>query len=122
VRYFLSRHIPRPHTILLVESGARSLVEKVAPGLRGAWGPEVEIDLVTCFSGLPAGFPPHTRVYRTGEYRGAEGRRTLFEELRENRYAIMGIVCSGEPILFKWKLAIAWQVPAKIFIINENGD
>jgi len=122
VRYFVSRHIPRPHKILLVESGARSLVEKIAPGLKEAWGDGVEIDLVTCYSGLPADFPPYTRVYRTGNYRGSEGRSKLFDELRENRYAIMGIVCSGEPILFKWKLAIAWHVPAKVFIINENGD
>jgi hypothetical protein len=122
VRYFLSRHIPRPHKILLVESGARSLVEKVAPGLKAAWGEDVEIDLVTCYSGLPAGFPPYTRVYRTGNYRGREGRRRLFDELRESRYALMGIVCSAEPILFKWKLAIAWHVPAKVFVINESAD
>lgn len=122
MRYFVSRHIPRPHSILLVESGARSLVEKVAPGLRESWGADVELDLVTCFSGLPDGFPPHTRVYRTGNYRTREGRRKLFRQLRENRYALMGIICSGEPILLKWKLAIAWQVPAKVFIINENGD
>jgi hypothetical protein len=122
MRYFLSRHIPRPHSILLVESGSRSLVEKVTPGLREAWGDDVDLDLVTCFSGLPEGFPEYTRVYRTGNYRGGEGRRKLFDELRENRYAIVGIVCSGEPILLKWKLAIAWHVPAKVFLINENGD
>lgn len=122
MRYFLSRHIPRPHSILIVESGARSLVEKIAPGLREAWGPDIELDLVTCFSGLPAGFPPYTRAYRTGNYRTPEDRRKLFDELRGNGYAIMGIICSGEPILFKWKLAIAWHVPAKVFLINENGD
>ena len=122
MRYFLSRHIPRPHRILIVESGARSLVEKVTPGLREAWGNDVDLDLVTCYSGLPEGFPEYTRVYRTGNYRGPEGRNRLYRELREGRYALLGIVCSGEPILLKWKLAFAWHVPAKIFIINENGD
>ena len=34
----------------------------------------------------------------------------------------MGIVCSGEPLMTKWKAALLWQVPAKVFVINENGD
>ena len=122
MRYFVSRHIPRPHNILLVESGARSIIEKITPGLREAWGADVELDLLTCFSGLPAGFPHYTRVYRTSNYRTKQSRRQLISELKNNRYALIGIVCSGEPILFKWKLAIAYHLPAKVFIVNENGD
>jgi hypothetical protein len=34
----------------------------------------------------------------------------------------MGIVCSAEPIMTKWKWALAARLPAKIFVINENGD
>jgi hypothetical protein len=34
----------------------------------------------------------------------------------------MGIICSGEPIMAKWKAALALRLPAKIFVINENGD
>src|SRR5690349_5091363 len=45
VRYFLSRQIPPTDAILLVESGSRSLVEKVIPGLRETWGDEIPIDL-----------------------------------------------------------------------------
>ena len=122
MRYFISRHIPCPHTILLIESGARELLEKVLPGLRQAWGDEVSIDLVTCYARLPRGFPPYTRVYRTGEYRGREARRRLYTELRQNRYALAGMICSGEPILLKWKWSIALRIPAKLFLINENGD
>ena len=32
------------------------------------------------------------------------------------------MICSGEPILMKWKWAIALRIPAKIFLINENAD
>jgi len=123
VRYFLSRRIPPTDSILLVESGSRSLVEKVISGLRETWGDEINIDLVTCFSKLPQGFQPETtRAYRVTEYRGKAGRQTLYKELATNRYGLMGIVCSGEPLMTKWKWVLALRIPAKIFVINENGD
>ena len=37
-------------------------------------------------------------------------------------FAALGILCSGEPIMTKWKWWLAAKVPAKIFIINENAD
>jgi hypothetical protein len=122
MRYFLSRHIPQPHRILLVESGSRNLMEKVRPVLRESWGEHVEIDLLTCYARLPEGFPPETRVYRTTDFRGREGRKRLYAELRENGYALAGIVCSGEPIMLKWKWAVAYHLPAKVFLINESAD
>ena len=123
MRYFLSRRIPEPRAILLVESGSRGLLEKVVPGLRQAWGGNTALDLVTCYARLPEGMgAEHTRVYRTNEYRGREGRRRLYGELERNEYGLMGIICSGEPIMTKWKWALALRLPAKIFIINENGD
>ena len=123
MRYFLSGRLPSPAAILLVESGSRVLMEKVIPGLRQSWGPEIPIDLVTCYSGLPRGFAePDTRVYRVTDYRGRDGRRRLYRELASNRYGLLGIVCSGEPIMTKWKWALALRLPAKVFVINENGD
>lgn len=81
------------------------------------------MDLVTCYSKLPQGFQPATtRVYRVTDYRGREGRRRLYRELSRNRYALMGIVCSGEPVMNKWKWVLTLRLAAKIFIINENGD
>lgn len=122
MRYFLSRRIPEPQSILLIESGSRSLLEQVGPGLRQTWGDDVPIDLVTCYARLPEGFPENTRVYRTADYRGREGRRKLYRELAERRYGLVGMVCSGEPIMMKWKWALALRIPAKVFVINENGD
>jgi hypothetical protein len=123
VRYFLTGRLPKVTSILLVESGTRGLIEGLIPGLRQAWGQEIPIDLVTCYSALPKGFEAHnTRVYRVGDYRGRAGRARLYRELAKNRYALMGIVCSGEVVLAKWKWVLALRIPAKIFIINENGD
>jgi len=123
VRYFLTGRHPKVESILLVESGSRGLLEGLVGGLRQTWGDGVWIDLVTCYSSLPRGFEPHnTRIYRVGDYRGGAARRRLVAELRRNRYAYLGIVCSGEIVMEKWKWMLAFRLPAKIFIINENGD
>lgn len=123
MRYFLSRRLPPADAILLVESGSRGLVEGLLPSLRETWGEEAFIDLVTCYSKVPKGCAPETtRIYRVTDYRGREGRRKLYAELKRNRYAILGIICSGEPVMLKWKWMLAARVPAKVFVVNENGD
>ena len=123
MRYFLSRRLPEAESILLVESGARGLLEKLLPKLRESWGGGVPVDLVTCYARIPQGFPQDsTRVYRVPGYRGWEGRRKLYRELAGNRYSHVGILCSGEPIMTKWKWVLALRLRAKIFIINENCD
>lgn len=123
MRYVLRRGHPPVSAILLVESGSRHLLERVLPNLRQNWGPDIFIDLVTCYSGLPEGFRPETtRVYRVGDYRGRPLRRQLYRELQKNGYTFCGIICSDEPVMMKWKWALALRVPAKVFIINENAD
>jgi hypothetical protein len=123
VRYVLTRRDPRVTAILLVESGSRHLLERLIPTLRATWGEEIFIDLVTCYTTLPQGFRPETtRLYCVTEYRGRESRRRLYAQLLANHYAYTGIVCSGEPLMTKWKWAVALRVPAKLFIINENAD
>ena len=123
MRYFLTGRQPKVNAILLVESGTRGLLEGVIGGLRQTWGDAVFIDLVTCYSSLPKGFEPHnTRVYRVGDYRGGAARGKLYRELAANGYSLMGVICSGEVVMAKWKWMLALRIPAKIFIINENGD
>jgi len=123
MRYFLTGRMPAVRSILLVESGARRLLEGLLPHLRTTWAGDVRIDVVSCFSSLPRGFDAETtRVYRVGDYRGRTARRALYRELAANGYSHMGMVCSGEPLMTKWKWALAWQIPAKVFLINENGD
>jgi hypothetical protein len=119
VRYFLRRRQPPVERILLVESGARHLIERVVPGLRQTYGAAIPIDLVTCYAGAPAAIDA---VHRVSEHRGPEGRRKLYRALKANRYSIMGMVCSAEPIMTKWKWALAARLPVKVFVINENGD
>jgi len=123
VRYLFSGRLPEATSILLVESGSRGILENVIAGLRRSWGADVRIDLVSCFANLPRGLDAAgTRVFRVSDYRGRRARGLLYRELRARKYSMMGIVCSEEPLMMKWKWALALRVPAKIFIINENAD
>ena len=122
MRYFLSRRAVPLTGVLLIESGSRSLIEGIAPKLRATWAGDVPIDLLTCFGGLPAGFGPETTIYRTTDYATPERRSELLRQLRTRNYSMVGMICSGEPIMTKWKWMIALRLPVKVFIINENGD
>src|SRR4029077_20316933 len=114
---------PEVHAILLVESGSRHLLERLVPVLRENWNHDIFIDLVTCYNTLPEGFRPETtRLYCVADYRGRELRRQLYRQLGRNGYTFVGIVCSAEALMTKWKWALALRMPAKLFIVNENGD
>ena len=123
MRYLLSQHIPPFRRVLLVESGSRYLIEHLLPGLY-KHNPGLErVDLVTCYPGLPKGFDESRGVvYRVTDYLGRPARKGFYQKLRGEGYNILGIVCSGEPIMTKWKWALTAQVPAKTFLLNENGD
>jgi len=122
VRYFLSGRSPEVNAILLVESGSRGIAEAVAPILYRNHE-NTRIDLVSCFATLPRGFDAATtRIYRVADFRGSEGRGKLYKLLRQNGYSAVGIICSEEPLMTKWKWALALKVPAKVFIVNENSD
>ena len=119
MRYFLRRRIPSSSRILLIESGSRSITDTVLPRLQAQFGSEVPIDLVTCFAEPAIGA---ARIYNVNDYRGRERRLALLRELRAGGYAIAAIICSGEPILSKWKWGLVALLPAKFLVINENGD
>ena len=122
MRYFFRRRIPEPTRLLLIESGSRRLLENLLPDLRKTYG-EIPIDLVTCFGGLPAGLDPaSTTAYNVNDYRGRAARKRLYTSLIAAHYEVIGMICSAEPILGKWKWALAAHLPAKIFVLNENGD
>jgi hypothetical protein len=123
MRYFLTTRCPETSRILVVESGGRHLIEGFIPHLRLEHGPEIPIDLVTCYAGLPAGLDEGSgTVYRVSDYRGRVGRRQLFRKLLASRPSVLVIICSGEPIMTKWKWAIAALLPSKVRVLNENGD
>ncbi len=122
MRYFISRRVPPFTRVLLVESGSRQLLEDLLDGLYDVH-PEMTADLLTCYAGVPAKFnPARGRVYRVGDYPSSQTRKGFYRELTANGYTVVGMVCSAEPIMTKWKWMIAARLPAKVFILNENGD
>lgn len=122
MRYVLSNRSPEGRRLLLIESGSRSLAEGILPHLQSDWAESYELDLVTCYGGLPKGLGESNRVYRVADYGSPEKRKELLAELRSREYAYIGMICSAEPIMTKWKWMLALRIPAKVFIINENGD
>lgn len=114
--------IPKFRRVLLIESGSRDLLEGMIPGIYKAHGRDVLIDVITCYGGDPVGLAASATVYRLSYYAGTDGRRRLVDELRRNDYNVCGMICSGEVIMSRWKWYLAFQVPAKTFVLNENGD
>jgi len=119
LRYFFRRDFPADTKILLIESGSRHLIENVVPTLRRIFPANTGIDLVTCYPGVPRGFDG--KVYRITDYR-PDGRHQLLADLAAGGYTLGGIICSGEPIMTKWKWWLAAKLPLKFFVLNENGD
>ncbi len=127
MRYFFARRGPSPDAppsrMLLVESGSRSVLESGIERFRSIYGDLVQFDLLTCLPGLPQALnPASTRVFRVTECRTRADRRKLLGAIRRQGYRLLGIICSDEPVMTPWKIAVAAILPAKVLVFNENAD
>jgi len=122
MRWVLSQAPPTGKRILLIESGSRAILEGIIAHLNANWGEGMPMDVVTCYAGQPEGLDEKSRVFRVADYGTPERRQEFLRELRGREYAYAGMICSAEPIMNKWKWWLALKVPAKFFVINENGD
>jgi hypothetical protein len=120
LRRFWSLATPPLRRVLLIESGSREYAEN---WLRWLYTENANacVDLLTCFDGQPACLH-NGAVFRTQDYVDKPSRRALIDEFRRNRYDVIAVMCTGEPVMTKWKWYIAAAVPAKILIVNENAD
>jgi hypothetical protein len=122
MRHFFTRSVPPFSRVLLVESGSRELIEHLLPVLYQNHV-EMTCDLVTCYAGSPKNFRENQgAVYRVTDYPDGRTRQRLYEQLNANKYSILGIICSAEPIMTKWKWMLGARLPGKVFVLNENGD
>lgn len=107
----------------MIESGARHILEQHLAWLKANCPDFEHIELVTCYPGTPKGFDESRgTIHRVYEYQGRARRKELYAKLEESRPDICAVICSGEPIMTKWKWAIGWQTTAKVVIVNENAD
>ena len=106
--------------MLLVESGSRSIQEKAIEVIRRVYPECEQIDVLTCYAGSPSGV--NGRIYRVSDYTAPEARDKFFAQLKAAGYPAIGILCTAEPIMTKWKFAVAARMPAKLMVINENAD
>lgn len=106
--------------MLLVESGSRSIQEKAIEVIRRVYPECEQIDVLTCYAGAPQG--ANGRIYRVSDYATPDARDKFFAELKSAGYPAIGMLCTAEPIMTKWKFAAAARLPAKLMVINENAD
>jgi hypothetical protein len=120
---FFSRRIPNLDRVVLVESGPRPLFDGFVGRLYDIHGQHIRVDLVTCYSGQPQGFrESNGAILRVQDYRGWEGAKRMAAELRERQPTVLGIICSGVPVMAKWKWLLFAALRSKVFVMNENGD
>ena len=123
MRLFLRRWTPPFTRALLIESGSRSLLENFIPWIYTTFGASSRIDVVTCYGGAPRGLDPdNSRVFNVADYGGPDGRGRLLADLLGRDHTVAALICSGEPIMTKWKLWLTWKLPLKMLVLNENGD
>jgi len=122
MRHFFRRSIPPFSRVLLIESGSRELFERLLPSLYENYS-GMTCDLVTCYAGVPKAFREEQgAVYRVSDFPAGPARQRLYKELSGNGYSILGVICSAEPIMTRWKWMLAARLPGKVFVLNENGD
>lgn len=123
MRYFFRRRVPKLERVLLIESGSRHILEAFLRRFPANHPEAGGFDLVTCFDGVPSPLTSGSaRVWRVSDYGGASARRRLLRELREAGHPAAAMLCSGEPIMTRWKWALAVLLPVKVLVVNENAD
>jgi hypothetical protein len=134
MRWFISRAVPEPTRVLVLESGPRAVAERLIPRLREVFGPGTPIDLLTCLPSDPVSLrvdplalPPDRggsgqQVWRVTEYADRRARWRLLREIRSRRYPITAVVCANSALMASWRTAALWMFPSKFLIVNENAD
>jgi hypothetical protein len=122
VRRFLVRAQPSFERILLIESGPRESGDKA---LRFLYGVKraAQIDLLTCFSTAPDSFDAARGcVYSVHDREVVANRSRFIGKLARNPYTLVAVLCTGSPILQRWKWAIALRTSARLILMNEEAN
>lgn len=122
MRFLLSRRTPPLDRILLIESGQRHVSERFLQHLYQDRQAR-QVDLLSCYTDAPLGFDStRGRVFFTHQATTNSARNDFLRDLARRQYSAVCLLCTGDPIMTKWKWMAAARVPSKVLIVNENID
>lgn len=119
MKYFFRRKIPATSNILMIESGSPEVARRALERIRNLF-PDSCYHLCTCQPGVPDA--SYDSVYRATDYPSTWKKLGLLYSFCRPGWNILVILCTGEPILLRWKLMALAMLPAKVLIVNEHAD
>ena len=118
MRYFFGS-FPGSRDVLLIESGSRDVGARVLGKIR-AFFPDARYHLLTCWPDVPSNL--YRSVFLASDYPSSLEKIRLLVSLARRRWRVLAILCTGEPVLWRWKLLALALFPSKVLIVNENAD
>ena len=126
MKYFFRRRFPGADDVLLIESGSPEVARRALVKIREHF-PQARYHALTCWPETaqeprlaPQG--PYRSVFRAADYPGGRDKLLLLLSLARRKWRVLAILCTGEPVLWRWKILAAALLPAKVLIVNENAD
>jgi len=126
MKYFFRRKFPGADDVLLIESGSPEVARRALVRIRALF-PNARYHLLTCWPETtqecrfaPAGL--YWSVFRAADYPTGWGKLRLLLSLARRKWRVLAILCTGEPVLWRWKMLALALFPSKVLIVNENAD
>lgn len=119
MKYFFRRKVPQARDILVIESGSPEVVQRVLGSIRAIF-PNARYYLLTCRPDPSPG--SFATVFHTSDYPSWGNKLRLLLTFRRKKWEVMVILCTGERLLWRWKISALLLVPAKVLIVNEHAD
>ncbi|MCH8265899.1 MAG: hypothetical protein IH846_00090 [Acidobacteria bacterium] len=119
MKYFFRRKVPQAADILLIESGSPDVQRRALESILKLF-PNARYHLCTCHPAPPPG--AFASVYRVTDYPSGWSKLRLLYSFRRKKWEVLVILCTGEPILWRWKMLGMLLLPAKVLVVNENAD
>lgn len=117
----LARAQPSFESVLLIESGPRTVTDRFLPYLYTV-KTAARVDVLTCFDKPPASFDFNRGVVCSVHDPEARANRGAFiRNLSSGPYTVVALLCTGSPILEKWKWVLAYRSPARLIAVNEEA-
>ena len=119
MKYFFRRKFPEAADVLLIESGSPDVARRALGGIRKIL-PRARYHLLTCWPDPPSGI--FTSVSQAADYPSGWAKVRLLVSLARRKWRVLAILCTGESVLWRWKMLALGLFPAKVLIVNENAD